>query len=149
MPETSVIIRCSKCGTKNRVPSDRIDQKPVCGRCKAPLPEQSFFDQPVEITDNTFNSEVMSFSSPVLVDCWAPWCGPCRMVAPILEQIAKEYAGKIKISKLNIDENPKTASEYSIQSIPTMLFFSEGKLVDKVIGAIPKAEIEKRLQQFL
>ncbi len=71
------------------------------------------------------------------------------MVTPILEQIAKEYAGKIKISKLNVDENPKTASEYSIQSIPTMLFFREGKLVDKVIGAIPKAEIEKRLQQFI
>jgi thioredoxin len=79
------------------------------------------------------------------VDCWAPWCGPCRMVAPIMDQLASEYAGRVKIAKLNTDENPLTASQYGIQSIPTLLFFKDGTLVNKLVGALPKSEIEKHL----
>jgi len=104
---------------------------------------------PVDITDNTFQEEVLSYNGPVLLDCWAPWCGPCRMVAPVLEQLASDYTGRVKIAKLNVDENPVTASKFGIQSIPTMLFFKNGQLVNKTIGALPKNEIEKHLQTLI
>lgn len=149
MENNSLIISCNNCRTKNRVPRNRIDQKPLCGRCKMPLSEIPALDRPVDITDNSFNSEIRSFSGPVLVDCWAPWCGPCRMVAPVLEQLAQEYAGRIRIAKLNVDENPVTASKYSIQSIPTMLLFKDGKLVDMLVGALSRGEIKKRMQLFI
>jgi len=143
--EENIIVHCTKCGTKNRIPRNRIKEGPICGRCHAPLPRRNMYDHPVDITDRTFSEQVIGDPGTVLVDCWAPWCGPCRMVAPVLEQLAKEYAGRIKITKLNVDENPLTASRYSVQSIPTMLLFKNGKLVDTVVGALPKQEIEKRL----
>ena len=99
----------------------------------------------MDITDQSFESEVLSCPGVVLVDCWAPWCGPCRMVAPVLEEIASEYRGRAKIVKLDTDENPKTAMKYNIRSIPTMLIFKEGDLIDTLVGALPKQEIEKKL----
>jgi thioredoxin 2 len=149
MPETSVIRPCPVCGAKNRIPRNRLQDRPVCGKCRAPLNGGGAYDRPVEVTDRTFQREVMDWSGSVLVDCWAPWCGPCRTVAPILDQLASAYAGRVKIAKLNVDENPGTASQYGIQSIPTMLLFKGGRLLDKVIGALPKAEIERRLQSLL
>jgi len=84
-----------------------------------------------------------------LVDCWAPWCGPCRIISPLLEQLASEYAGRLKVGKLNVDENPLTASQYAIQSIPTLLLFRDGRLVDRLVGALPRSEIERRLTSIL
>jgi len=101
---------------------------------------------PIDVTDQTFNKEVLSHAGPVLVDCWAPWCGPCKIVAPVLEQLASEYAGRIKIAKLNVDENPATASQYRIQSIPTMLLFKNGNQVERLVGALPKQEIARHLE---
>jgi thioredoxin len=102
--------------------------------------------KPVIITDQTFEREVLQAKGrPVLVDCWAPWCGPCRMVAPILDELAAESAGRYRIAKLNVDENPQTASRFNIASIPTMLIFKEGKLIDRLIGAQPKPAIAERL----
>jgi thioredoxin 2 len=149
MNNESIIVRCNNCSTKNRIPKSRMGDRPVCGKCGAQLSTGNSYDQPVDITDNTFFSEVLSFPGPVIVDCWAPWCGPCRMVAPILEQLASEYSGRVKIAKLNVDENPKTASQYSIQSIPTMLFFKNGELVNNLIGALPKKEIEQHVKTLL
>ena len=149
MDRDSIIIRCGHCGTKNRVPKARLNQGPVCGKCKSPLSIGQGLDKPVDITDNTFDSEVLSAAGPVLVDCWAPWCGPCRMVGPVLEQLAGEYAGRVKIAKLNVDENPQTASRYSIRSIPTLLLFNSGEMVNSMVGALPKQEIERRLQPLL
>jgi thioredoxin 2 len=149
MPENSVIVACPHCGTKNRIPGNRMQDRPVCGKCRAPLNKGVTYSHPVEITDRTFQREVMDWPGAVLVDCWAPWCGPCRMVAPVLDQLASEYAGRVKIAKLNVDENPGTASQFGIQSIPTLLLFKGGRLVDKVIGALPKGEIERRLQPVL
>lgn len=149
MDQGSMIVRCSRCGTKNRVPRSRIGEGPVCGRCKSPLSIGSAADRPVDITDQTFHAEVLSAPMPVLVDCWAPWCGPCRMVGPVLEQLAREYAGRIKIAKLNVDENPQTASRYAIRSIPTMLLFDRGAIVDTMVGALPRSEIERRLRPLL
>ncbi len=149
MSQGSVIIRCGKCGTKNRVPQDRMRDNPICGRCGSSLAADIGTDHPIDITDRTFSQDVMQCPIPVLLDCWAPWCGPCKMVAPILEQLAKEYAGRIRIAKLNVDENSVTASNYSIQSIPTMLFFKNGQTVNRLVGALPKTEIEKQILTLL
>jgi thioredoxin 2 len=149
MNEEGIIVRCNNCGTKNRIINSRLRERPVCGKCKAPLSTGTIYDRPVAITDKTFNSEVLSFPGPVLVDAWAPWCGPCRMVGPVLEQLAKKYAGRVKIAKLNVDENPQTASQYSISSIPTMMFFKNGEKVNTLVGALPREEIERHLQSLL
>lgn len=149
MNTDTTIVRCSQCGTKNRVPIRRLHDRPICGKCKTPLSAQSSYDSPVDVTDKTFRDEILSFSGPVLMDCWAPWCGPCRMVAPVLNQLAADYAGRIKIAKLNVDENPITASQYAIQSIPTMLLFKNGQQVNKLVGALPKEEIERHLISLL
>lgn len=149
MSAETTIVRCAHCGTKNRIPVHRLDDRPVCGKCKATLSASSFDKHPVEVTDRTFRNEVLSFRGPVLVDCWAPWCGPCRMVAPVLDQMASEYAGRVKIAKLNVDENPTTSSQYGIQSIPTMLLFKNGQPVNRLVGALPKREIERHLLPLL
>ena len=149
MNQESIIIPCPNCNTRNRVPRDRLGDKPVCAKCRNPLMPGGVFDRPVLATDRTFSDVVLSSPHPVVVDCWAPWCGPCRMVAPILDQLASEYAGRIKIAKLNVDENHMTASQYSTQSIPTLLFFVGGKLVDRLVGALPKAEIERHVRALL
>jgi thioredoxin 2 len=149
MDQDSVIVRCRHCGTRNRIPGGRMGEGPVCGKCKSPLSVGQGLNRPVNITDNTFDSEVLSFPGPVLVDCWAPWCGPCRMVGPVLEELASEYAGRVKIAKLNVDENPQIASRYSIRSIPTMLLFKKGEMINSMVGALPKDEIERRLQPLL
>ena len=99
----------------------------------------------IAITDATFEEEVEKSSLPVLLDCWAPWCGPCKMLEPTIDQIAEEMDGSIKVAKLNVDENPKTAAKFGIMSIPTILIFKDGKPVDALVGVQPKAAIEKRL----
>jgi thioredoxin len=104
--------------------------------------------KPLIVTDATFDRDVLQATgNPVLVDCWAPWCGPCRMIGPIMEQLAAESNGRYRIAKLNIDENPRIAAQFQIQSIPTMLIFKDGKLVDRLVGAQPKQSIAGRLAQ--
>jgi len=101
------------------------------------------------INDNNFKDEVLDADLPVLVDFWAQWCGPCRMVGPIVEAIAKEYKGKLKVCKLNVDEAPETAATYGIMSIPTLAIFKKGKVVDKIVGALPKAELEAAIKPHI
>lgn len=142
------ILACPSCGTRNRVDVTKIahGQAPVCGRCKAPLP---FDDAPVVVTDATFGAVVEAAPVPVLVDLWAPWCGPCRTIAPSLEQLASEMAGRVRIAKLNVDENPATSARFRVQGIPTLLVFKGGREVDRLVGAHPKAEIARRLERWL
>ncbi len=149
MNQENIIVRCSGCGTKNRIPARRLNESPRCGKCRAPLNVSGARGIPVHVTDQSFNREVISHQGPVLVDCWAPWCGPCKMMAPVLDQLAAEYRGRAKIAKLNVDENPAIASRYGIQSIPTMLIFKNGTQIDKVIGALPRDEIERHLAAAL
>jgi thioredoxin 2 len=149
MPANNFIIQCMNCGTKNRVPQNRIKDRPLCGKCRKPLPAPKVSSNPVMVTDQTFQNEVLSFPGPVLLDCWAPWCGPCKMVAPILDQLAREYAGRAKIAKLNVDQNPMTAARYQVLSIPTLLFFKNGRLINTLPGALQKPKIERQLRAIL
>lgn len=144
------ILTCRNCGTKNRVDETRLaNHQAHCGNCKTLLSSAS--TRPVTVTDQTFEAEVLGSSNslPVLLDCWAPWCGPCRMVAPVLDQLAEESNGRYRIAKLNVDENPRTAAQFRIASIPTMLIFKNGQLVDRLTGAQPKQAIAQHLNQAL
>jgi thioredoxin 2 len=141
------IQTCLKCGTRNRVnESVASTHQAVCGKCGAKL-NAGADGKPQVVTDATFAQEVVAASAalPILVDAWAEWCGPCRMIAPVLDQLAAESNGRYKIAKLNVDENPSTSQQFGIRSIPTMLIFKNGKLVDQIVGAVPKQAIAARL----
>lgn len=144
------VIVCSKCGAKNRVEESKLaTSEAQCGRCaeKLTVGAGAVDSKPAVVTDQTFEREVLQATGqPVLVDYWAAWCGPCRMIAPVLDQLAAESQGRYRIAKLNVDENPQTASRYQIASIPTMLIFKDGKIVDRLIGVQPKQAIAERLQ---
>jgi thioredoxin 1 len=105
--------------------------------------------KPADVTDATFEAEVLKSDKPVLVDFWAPWCGPCRMVAPVVEELAGEYAGRVKFLKLNTDDNVNTAAKYGIRSIPTLLMFRGGTSVDQIVGFRPKGDLKRTIEKAL
>ena len=103
----------------------------------------------LEVTDDSFSNEVLNSELPVLVDFWAEWCGPCKMVSPIVEELSNDYDGKIKVTKLDVDSNPQTATNYGIRGIPTLLMFKDGSAVDQIVGAVPKTQIAERLDKII
>ncbi|MEN9978851.1 MAG: thioredoxin [candidate division WOR-3 bacterium] len=103
----------------------------------------------LQLTDNNFEIEVSGSTVPMLVDFWAPWCGPCRMIAPVIDRLAEKYAPRLKVGKVNVDENPQTAGKFGIMSIPTLVFFKEGKEVDRIIGALPEAVLSAKIEELL
>lgn len=102
-----------------------------------------------ELSDASFEAEILQSSTPVLVDFWAPWCGPCRVVGPLVEELAQQYQGRIKVAKMNVDNNPVTPGKYGIRGIPTLILFKNGEAVDQIVGAVPKGQIEAMLQKAL
>ena len=105
--------------------------------------------QPINVSDDTFDDEVIKSEIPVLVDFWADWCAPCKMIAPVVEQLADEFDGKVKIAKMDIDSNTKVAAEYGIRGIPTLLIFNDGNPVDQVVGVVPKAVLTRKLEEVV
>ncbi len=136
----SSTIKCSKCGSVNRV-AERTGKVPVCGKCGAPLETAG----PVEITDSNFASMVGDSDRPVLIDFWAVWCPPCKMIAPIIDSLAKELRGKAVVGKLDVDRNPQTASRFAVRSIPTLIIFKSGREVDRMVGVQSRKAILSRL----
>ena len=153
-----MVVVCGNCGAKNRVDGGRAKAaKPVCGKCGAELDAGAGSGAGggageggggvVEVTDATFERVVGTPGKPVLVDCWAEWCPPCRMIAPHLDALARESNGRYVIAKLDVDTNQRTAARFQTSSIPTLLIFKNGQLVDKLVGAHPKQSIAAKLQQ--
>lgn len=139
-------VRCAACGAINRIPDPRPSRPARCGRCKAPLPVGG---APIPVTDATFEAIVARASNPVLLDCWAGWCQPCHMLAPTIDALARDYAGRLVVAKLDVDANPATASRFGIRSIPTLLLFRAGQLVDRLVGVQPRSEIESHIRMHL
>ncbi len=139
-------IRCPACGAVNRVPEGRRGAPARCGRCRQPLGTTT---QPITVTDDTFERTVQRATTPVLLDCWAAWCGPCHALAPVIEELARAWAGRVVVAKLDVDANPGTAARFEVRSIPTLLFFKDGRLVDRLVGAQPRTAIEARLRALL
>jgi thioredoxin 1 len=140
-----VLRRCPTCGRENRIPARHLAHAGRCGQCKQQLAP---LDQPLEVDPPAFDEIVVQSPVPVLVDFWAPWCGPCRMVSPILEEINAERED-LRVVKLNVDDNQATAIRYEVLSIPTMILFKDGEIAKKLIGAQPKARIEAELEPAL
>lgn len=143
----SLVVRCLKCGANNRVSFDRAtEQQPICGKCRAPLP---IGGTPVTVTDANFTETVEKSALPVLLDMWAAWCGPCRMIAPTIEALAKELTGRVLVGKMDVDANPRTASRFGVQSIPTLLIIKNGREAERIVGVQTKEAIRRRLQAYL
>ncbi|RIH83767.1 Thioredoxin [Calidithermus terrae] len=138
----SAVVACPSCGAKNRLGAPPAGQVPVCGACKKPLPWL------VEAGEGGLTGELRA-GVPVLVDFWATWCAPCRAVAPVLEELSRELAGKLKVVKLDVDRHPLPASAYGVQSVPTLILFKDGQPAERIVGALPKAALLARLSPHL
>ena len=143
-----ILIPCPHCGATNRVPREKLraGAQPACGKCKQRLPTAA---KPFALTDNNFAQHVDSSPVPVLIDAWAPWCGPCRVIAPLIDELASDLAGDVLVAKLNVDDNPATARRFDFRSIPTLLVLKDGREVHRIVGVHPRQEIMRRLDQAL
>jgi len=138
------LLECTDCGAVNRLALGFLDKKPVCGRCKATLTTPPWI-----ITEANFTSAVEQSPLPVLLDLWAPWCGPCRLMAPVIDQLATELVGQVRVAKLNTDESQGIAQRFRIQGIPTLLIIRNGREIERMVGAYPKAAILQKLREVL
>ena len=142
-----MIVTCPRCGAKNRVDERAEARRPICGKCSTPLPVTDAAS-PMTVTDASFANDVLNSPVPVVVDCWAPWCGPCRMMMPTIDRLARESEGKYRVAKLNTDENPQIASQYHIDGIPTLLILQQGRLLQKLVGVQPFETVKSHLDRL-
>ena len=148
-PENLIVI-CPRCKSKNRIPRNRWGQRATCGKCQNPLLSSTPYpERAVEVFDWNYKSEVLDFPGPVLVEFYAPWCGYCQRMAPVIDELAREYAGRVKLAQINIDLNGKTASEYKVQGTPTFVFLKNGRFMNRVQGALPREEMQRHLGNLL
>lgn len=150
MTQQAYVMRCGSCGARNRIPQNRVGDTARCGRCGSPINTRPLTaGRPIVVTDGDFETQVLQSPLPVLLDCWAPWCGPCRMMEPFMDELAAEWRGRIRVCKMNVDENPRTSSQFHIQSIPTLLVFDNRQLKNTLAGALPKHSIVQAMSPFL
>ncbi len=144
------LMRCAACGAKNRIPRERAGGTAKCGKCKERLDTRELLAAtPVTVSDRDFEEKVLRSPLPVLLDCWAPWCGPCQTVAPVMTQLAAEWKGRARVGKLNVDQNPMVSSRFQVMSVPTLLIFDGGRLRETIPGAAPKAAILQRMAPYI
>jgi thioredoxin len=137
----ALLVACPECHTLVRVPEDRLGDDPTCARCKSAV----ITGMPVTLDSQSFDTHTTRSGLPVLVDFWAPWCGPCRAIAPIVDELAGEYAGKLKVVKMNVDDNPRTPAQYGVRGIPNLILFKDGQVAQQIVGAVPKAQLVKAI----
>lgn len=145
----NTLMVCPGCGAKNRVPAEKQHLAPKCGRCGLSLVGAPVSGLVNPLMDAQFHQRVEQSSMPVLLDFYSPTCGPCRMIAPVLDALAKEYAGRLLVFKLDTSSQQITASRFQIRGVPTLLFFKDGQMVDQLVGAAPRADIELRINRLL
>ena len=131
------VVRCPSCGQANRMPELGSGKAAVCGRCKAPLAAHD--GHPVTLTDASFKEQIARGNS--VVDFWAAWCGPCRAIAPIVDEVADDYAGRLKVVKINVDDNPMTPARFGVRGIPNLIILKNGQVAEQIVGAVPKQNL--------
>ncbi|MGD9947873.1 MAG: thioredoxin TrxC [Desulfobulbus sp.] len=145
----NTVIVCPECGAKNRIPEDKQHLTPKCGKCGNALAGVPVSGKVNGLTDAAFHAQVEQSKLPVLLDFYSPTCGPCKMIAPVVETLAQEYSGRLLVFKLDTSTQQMTAARFQIRGVPTLLFIQNGKVVDQLVGAVPRAEIEQRIQQMV
>jgi thioredoxin 2 len=140
MKDKEVFLRCKHCNTINRMPVDKLMDNPKCGKCKELL---EISEKPVDGTAENFDQEVLTWPGIVLVEFWAPWCGHCRMIAPVIEELAQERTGLLKVVKINVDNEPSLGMRFNVQATPAFMLYKNGKKLNEVAGALPKRELEE------
>jgi thioredoxin 2 len=143
-------FRCAHCGARNRIPADRVGSHPVCGKCRQPLEtDELFVPQPLIITDGDFETRILKSPLPALVFAWAPWCPTCRAFLPVIDDFARDAQGKVRVGKVNVDQNPGLSSRFNILSVPQILVFDRGDLAETLPGSLQKHEIMMKMAPYL
>jgi len=147
---TDTILRCGSCGAKNRIPADKAGAVARCGKCKANLETApAFTGRSVMVSDRDFDPQVLHSPLPVLMFCWATWCPTCVQVAPIMDQLAAEWRGRVRVAKVNVDQSPMVAARFQVRSVPFLFVFDNGQLKESMVGGLPKSQIMAIMSKYM